>query len=323
ARRVATGRRTRSWESRPDVIAESVARLAGRLSRLAGAGARPSLPGVILERLQPDFVARRASLLRDGVVVVSGTNGKTTTASMMRAALTEAGVEVIGNTTGANLYRGVATSLLEASASARMAVFEVDEGALPGLVPMLQPRLLMLPNVFRDQLDRFGEPERVAALLRHGADLLPAGAKVVANADDPHLWYAVTDLDPIGYGVTIEPGEASLGPDLPNGQAAARATTEGEPEACPRCGAQLTFLRRTIANLGTARCDRCGWRSAQPEYEARIISRGGLDSVVFVFKGRQLKLSMGGVHNVYIASSAISAADAMGVHHWYVVLVYE
>jgi UDP-N-acetylmuramyl tripeptide synthase len=293
-------------------VVETVARLTGSLSRLAGAGAGTSLPGVILEKLDPDFVARRAAELPDGVMVVSGTNGKTTTASMIRAILAEHGSDVIGNTTGANLVRGVATALLESPPSARVAVFEVDEGALPGLVPMVAPRVLVLTNVFRDQLDRFGEPERVATLLGRSATLLPAGATVVANADDPHLWGAVAPVHPVGYGVVAQDG-ASPPADLPSPVAPSRATTEGEPEACPNCGAELTFLRRTIANLGTARCDRCGWTSAEPEFEARILRLGGLDSVEFEIKGEPITLPMGGIHNVYNAAAAIAATAAVGV----------
>ena len=295
------------------MIAEAVARVAGKLSRLAGAGAGSSLPGVILERFAPNFVARRASLLPDGCMVVSGTNGKTTTASMIRAILAESGLAVIGNTTGANLYRGVATSLLEAPRSARMAVFEVDEGALPGLVPMLRPRVLVLTNVFRDQLDRFGEPERVASLLRRAADLLPSDAKVVANADDPHLWHAVADLRPIGYGVMMPTRDPAASPEPGFAGRSARATTEGEPEACPSCGSQLTFSSRTLANLGRARCDHCGWHSAQPDYEARIESGAGLDSLAFEIRGTQVKLPMGGIHNAYNAAAAIAATGAVGV----------
>ena len=296
----------------PHRIAEALARLSGSISRVAGAGAGTSLPGVILEKLDPDFVSRRAAALSDGVIVVSGTNGKTTTASMIRAILAEHGLSVIGNTTGANLVRGVATALLEAPASARIAVFEVDEGALPGLVPSVRPRILVLTNVFRDQLDRFGEPERVATLLGRSAELLPAGASVVANADDPHLWSAVVAVRPIGYGV-VAPNEAPSLQGAPRSVAPARTTTEGEPEACPNCGAELVFLRRTIANLGAARCDRCGWKSAEPEYEARILRRGGLDAVEFEIKGERVALPMGGVHNVYNGAAAVATTSAVGV----------
>ena len=187
----------------------------------------------------------------------------------------------------------------------------MDEGALPGLVPSLRPRVLVLTNVFRDQLDRFGEPERVATLLRHGADLLPPGATVIANADDPHLWWAVSDLEPIGYGVVSAPEEPPR-EDLPPSVAPARATTEGEPETCPNCGSELTFVRRTIANLGAARCAHCGWTSAEPEYRAVILSRAGLDSIDFGIKGQHVRLPLGGVHNVYNAAAAVATATAVG-----------
>src|SRR5207247_7908811 len=127
----------------------------------------------------------------DGIVVVSGTNGKTTTAGMIAAILEAEDEAVVANGSGANLFRGIAATLASTPASARAGVFEVDEGALARLVPALHPRVLVLTNVFRDQLDRFGEPETVAALLGDAVRSMPAGSTVVANADDPLLWDTV------------------------------------------------------------------------------------------------------------------------------------
>jgi UDP-N-acetylmuramyl tripeptide synthase len=279
--------------------AELLARLSGRVSRAAGFGAGSSVPGIVLERLSPGYVRRRARALPGGVVAVSGTNGKTTTASMIRGVLREQGIETVGNETGANLGRGVATALLEASPFARVGVFEIDEAALPAMIPMLAPRVLVLTNVFRDQLDRFGETERVASLLRMAAESLPPGSTIVANADDPLLWHSVAHLHPVGFGLV--PLESA-----PPG-------SEAEPEICPRCGSALTMLYRTIGHLGRARCEECGWASATPSYPARVLADGGMSGIIVDVRGDPITLPVGGSHNAYNAAAAVAATEALSI----------
>ncbi len=191
-------------------------------------------------------------------------------------------------------------SILSATPPAGIGVFEVDEGALPSVVNDLRPRMLVLTNVFRDQLDRFAEPERVARLLREGADRLPRGSRIVANADDPLLWASLEDLWPVGFsvsGVLFSPESGS----------------DAEPETCPLCAGSLRFERRTIANLGSGRCDGCGWRSSSGSYRATLISQAGLEASVLEVCGELLTLPMGGIHNAYNAVAAIAAAAEMGI----------
>jgi len=275
----------------------SAVRGACRLTRIGGG---TSLPGLLVQRLDPGFVARRAMSIDRGTVVVSGTNGKTTTAAMISAVLAANGEEVVTNHSGANLFRGVAAVLARAPTSASAAVFEVDEGALERLVPMLRPKVLVLTNVFRDQLDRFGEPETVARLLREAAEGLPPGTAIVANADDPLLWHSLQHLRPIGFGVR-------------GAGARSAARLEGEPERCPRCEGSLSYARRTIAHLGQARCGRCGWRSREPDHTAVVAGPAGLASMALSIQDRSLRLQLGGIHNAYNAAAAIAAATALDV----------
>jgi lipid II isoglutaminyl synthase (glutamine-hydrolysing) len=283
-----------------DRVARRMARAVGAGIRVTGAGGGTALPGIVLDRLSPGFVGRRIRAFPDGVVVVSGTNGKTTTASMLRSILRSAGIETAGNESGSNLRRGIASALLEAPASARIAVFEVDEAALPGLVPELGPKVLVLTNVFRDQLDRYGETETIAAHLTAAMRALPAGAQVVANADDPLLWHRAREHDGAGFGVEPIPGTSASGADA-------------EPEACPRCGALLEYSGRTIAHLGRVRCPACSWTSVSPEFEARILESRGLAGISLEIRGQKIDLALGGVHNAYNAAAAVAAADALGV----------
>ncbi len=274
------------------------------MSRLVGAGSGSSLPGRIVQSLSPGYLQRRADGLPFGSVVVSGTNGKTTTASMLRAILARRGLVVTGNDTGANLHSGVASALLWAPPHAEVGAFEVDEGALLEIVSLVRPRVLVLTNVFRDQLDRFGEPEHVADLLGRAARALPAGGIVVANADDHGLWRSVEDLGPVGFGVALPAGD----PAWDRGQGG----VEGEPETCWTCGGALEFDHRTFAHLGAARCGRCGWAWTRPPFQGRVVG-GALEWTGFEIADTPVTLGIGGVHNVYNAAAAIAAAAALGI----------
>ncbi len=278
-----------------------MARIAGFLSRRLGLGGGSSIPGVIVDRLDPGFVARRVARLTGGTVAISGTNGKTTTTSMIRAILAAAGNDTVSNETGANMMRGVSTALLNAPTEATVGVFEIDEAWMVKLVPVLKPRVVVLTNVFRDQLDRFGEAESVAKLLARAAVDLPADSKVVVNADDPLLWFALRERDPVGFGVRpLVPVQASHRGDA-------------EPETCPRCGAAVVYEMRTIAHLGRCACVECGWASAAPEFEARVVEGTGLGPMTVEIAGETVELQLGGIYNAYNAAAAIAATAQLGV----------
>jgi lipid II isoglutaminyl synthase (glutamine-hydrolysing) len=278
---------------------------AGSLSRLTRLGAGTSLPGLVIQRLSPGFVRRRARRFGDGITVVSGTNGKTTTAAMLATILGSTGHAVLANESGSNLFRGVATTLVSGPRHARAGVFEVDEGALARLVPSLQPCVLVLTNVLRDQLDRFGEPETVARLLGEAAGALPSGSAVVANADDPLLWHAVEDAKPIGFGVRVSDTVAA---------APAGARMDAEPEVCPTCGGSLVYRRRTLAHLGSVHCHRCAWANPDPPtFLAEVGKPRGLDGMSISIAGIPCALRLGGIHNAYNAAAAVAAASSLGV----------
>src|SRR5215203_4659790 len=169
----------------PLVAGIAAARAAGTLSRLTGAGGGTTLPGKLLSKLDPDAVDRLAARLSHGSVLVSATNGKTTTAAMVAEILSPRH-RLAHNRAGANLLSGVASTLLSAR-EADFGLFEVDEAALPEVIRRVRPRVVALGNLFRDQLDRYGELEHVAARWRRAIRDLEPGAWVVANADDPQV----------------------------------------------------------------------------------------------------------------------------------------
>src|SRR5436305_9499332 len=161
------------------------ARAAGRLSRLAGAGGGTTVPGKLLWRLGPGAVDRLAARLPLGAALVSATNGKTTTSAMAARILAPV-ARLAHNRSGANLVSGVASALL-ASRGAELGLFEVDEAALPEVARRLRPRAVCLGNLFRDQLDRYGELELVAARWRAAVEELPGETALAVNGDDPQL----------------------------------------------------------------------------------------------------------------------------------------
>src|SRR5689334_18301181 len=169
----------------PLTLEIALARAAARLSRVAGKGGGTTLPGKLLWKLDPGAVDRLAARLPQGSALISATNGKTTTAAMV-ARILEPSVRLAHNSSGANLVSGVASTLL-ASRDAQLGLFEVDEAALPEVASRLHPRAVLLGNLFRDQLDRYGELELVAQRWREMVRELPPGAALVVNGDDPQV----------------------------------------------------------------------------------------------------------------------------------------
>src|SRR3990172_9313943 len=163
------------------IAAIAAAKGAAALSRGLRRGGGTALPGLVAERIDPAIVTEMAGRLGQGSVIVTGTNGKTTTARLLRNMLEAAGLRPVANRAGSNLMRGIAAALVEsarvtgefAAARRRLGVFEVDEATLPEAAAALRPRGVAFTNLFRDQLDRYGEVEHVAALWREAVQALP------------------------------------------------------------------------------------------------------------------------------------------------------
>src|SRR4051795_8448135 len=163
----------------------AAARGVAALSRLVGAGAGMTVPGKLLSKLDPGAIDRLAARLPAGIAAISATNGKTTTAAMA-AEILRPRFRLAHNHSGANLVSGVASTLL-AARDAELGLLEVDEAALPEVLRRVRPRDVCLGNLFRDQLDRYGELELVADRWRDAVAALPGGTTIVQNADDPQV----------------------------------------------------------------------------------------------------------------------------------------
>ena len=287
----------------PLALEIGLARVAAGLSRLAGTGGGTTLPGKLLWKLDPGAVDRLAARLPEGSALVSATNGKTTTAAMA-ARILEPSVRLAHNRAGANLVSGVASALL-AARDAELGLFEVDEAALPEVATRVSPRAVSLGNLFRDQLDRYGELELVAGRWREMARGLPAEALLVANGDDPQL----------GEIATERPGSVVFGLDDPR-HASPELQHAADSKWCVRCGTPYVYAAAYIGHLGDYRCPACGHARPPLDVVAREIDLNGLESVSFRLVtpegSTRVELQVPGLYNVYNALAAASLARGLG-----------
>jgi UDP-N-acetylmuramyl tripeptide synthase len=285
-----------------------IARTAGALSRTSGRGGGTSLPGKVLLKLQDDAIARMSSGLKMGAVVISATNGKTTTASILASILNRAGIESVHNHAGANMAGGIATALLDATKGGKLngdlGLFEVDEAWTAQIVEQTQPSVVLLANLFRDQLDRYGELETLADHWQQMIAKLPPETKVVLNADDP-LLAGLGDGRPNTIYFGLE--DQTYAEPVPRHAA--------DSKFCRRCGAPLTYSAVQLGHLGIYTCPNCDFTRPKPDIAATRIEMHGMDgSVVDITtpKGTiNTELPIPGLYNVYNAVAAAAAAYAL------------
>jgi UDP-N-acetylmuramyl tripeptide synthase len=280
------------------------ARAVGGLSRLTRSGGGTTIPGKLLWKLDPDAVDRLAARLPQGSVLISATNGKTTTAAMV--------AEILGgerrlahNRAGANLVSGVASALLDAR-DAELGLFEVDEAALPEVARRVRPRALCLVNLFRDQLDRYGELELVAERWRESVRALDASTTLVVNGDDPQLGALASERShSVVFGLD-DPRHAR-----PGLQHAA------DSKYCIRCGTPYEFAAAYVGHLGDYRCPACGHARPALDIAARDLELEGLEGVAFDLTTpqgtRRIELRLPGLYNVYNATAAAALTQALDI----------
>jgi lipid II isoglutaminyl synthase (glutamine-hydrolysing) len=278
----------------------AAARAVAALSRRVGAGAGMTVPGKLLSKLDPGAIDRLAGRLPAGSAVVSATNGKTTT-SAMAAEILRPRFRLAHNRSGANLVSGVASTLLSAG-DAELGLLEVDEGALPEVLRRVRPRAVLLGNLFRDQLDRYGELELIAERWRRAVAELPPTTAVVLNADDPQVG-------------SLREDAVHFGLDDP---AVARPALQhaADSKYCIRCGTPYVYAAVYVGHLGDYRCPNCGHARPALQVSARSIELEGLERAAFDLvtpEGtRRVELALPGLYNVYNALGAATLARALG-----------
>ncbi|MEI7759232.1 MAG: MurT ligase domain-containing protein [Thermoleophilia bacterium] len=283
-------------------VEASAARLVGRVSRAAGRGGGTTLPGKLLWKIDPTAIDALASRLPSGVALISATNGKTTTSAML-AGILGSRYRLAWNNSGANLASGIASALLSAPA-ADLGLLEVDEFALPEVMRRVRPRVVALGNLFRDQLDRYGELEHIADRWRASLVTLSPTSTVVVNADDP----LVADLAD-GRACTLRYGVDDPSIARPGLQHAA------DSKYCVRCGSPYTYAAAYIGHLGDYRCPACGHARPALDIAARSINLHALDATDFDLVTpagtARVRLPLPGLYNVYNALAATATALAL------------
>jgi lipid II isoglutaminyl synthase (glutamine-hydrolysing) len=276
------------------------ARATGAVTRLAGRGGT-SLPGKVLMRAEPHAIARLAARLPQGSVVISATNGKTTTAAMAASILGRTGTKLVHNRAGANMAGGVATAL--ASGRGDMGLFEVDEFWLGPVVDEVEPRAVLLSNLFRDQLDRYGELEIIAD--RWAAIVARTQTALVLNADDPLVADLGRDREALYFGVQ---DDALALPELQHAS---------DSKHCRRCGHAYEYEAAYLAHLGRYACPNCGARRPDPQVYASAVELRGIRSAAFTLTApegeRRIELPLPGLYNVYNALGAAALCLRLGI----------
>jgi len=297
------------------VAAVCAGKAAGRISRMLGRGGGTAIAGLVAERIDPRIVTHLGSQAGHGALVVTGTNGKTTTSLMLNRIATRAGLRPLHNRSGSNLMRGVAAMLVDAAspsaiipgAAGRLAVLEVDEATLPAIVTAAAPRAAVVTNLFRDQLDRYGEVDTVAEAWQRALAAAPPAMSVVLNADDP----AVARLGRSAPGRVVYYGieDRSAGHDA--------VEHASDFRTCLDCGATLEYDVTFYGHIGHWRCPACG--NARPAPDVRITAlRADGDGMRLTIEapGRaaiRIRLPLDGLYNACNALAAAAGALTIGL----------
>ena len=285
----------------------------GAMSRFSRRGGGTTLPGDVARAIDPDVLRKLSKDLKSGSLVITGTNGKTTTARLISWLLEGAGLRVVSNRAGANLIFGATAAALESAGAdgrlhAEWGVFEIDEASLPRAIDEIQPKVAIVLNLFRDQLDRYGELESIAKKIESALSHLPDGSTALLNADDPRVAEIGLSLPspPLWFG--LDDTSVAMR-ELPH---AADART------CPRCGTSLIFEAVYVGHDGVYRCPNGDFARPAPEITATHIQLDGFDGVVMTVAGQRLELPLGGLYNCYNVLAAYTTAVTIGLKPEYI-----
>ena len=293
-------------------LALAAGKAAGTASKVLRAGGGTSFPGTVASRIDPRILQKVAAASDAQMVVVTGSNGKTTTCRMLAALAQAGGLTLTQNRSGSNLLQGVISAAvrgtdLRGRMDAQLLLLEVDEGTVRLLTPQVQPDTFLITNIFRDQLDRFGELYSMARGLERVIEALPATATVILNGDDP----LVASLAPAAPARRLYFGirDDTAGAQVPEHAA--------DTIRCVRCQHPLTYRAAFLSHLGDYQCPECG--SARPELDIAVTAIrpspvSGSELTVETPGGTfSLRMPLAGLHNAYNTAAALACSTALAL----------
>lgn len=289
-----------------------LAKVAAAAIQMLGKGGGTSAPGLVAERIDPAMLSKLTSRLAHGSIVIAGTNGKTTTSRMVADVFTANGMEVVHNRSGSNLVRGVVSAFVARASitgnpGGDVAVIETDEAAFPDIVRLVRPRVILLNNLFRDQLDRYGELDAVARMWKAALAGVDSSTTVLFNADDPGLAEIVRDIPAmtVPFGLSEQRHVLS---ELPHA---------ADAGVCRHCGAALEYRALYVSHLGDWFCPECGHSRPQLEVAGYGIELNGVESVQMRIdldgEPAEFEIGVPGLYNAYNLVAAVAAARAFDV----------
>lgn len=272
---------------------------AGKLSKLAGNNGS-TLPGVVALKIDPNILIKLSGQI-EHFIFITGTNGKTTTSNLLAHLLRSSGLKILNNSEGSNMISGIAACLINhASIFGKLkydyAVLEIDEANLPAILKLVTPRMVIITNFFRDQLDRYGEIDMLIKDIENA--IHPFDMKLILNADDPFVSrLSSLNKDNVFFGLDKQAyhfGDYGM----------------SESKYCPTCGKEMHYDHIHYSQLGHFQCS-CGFERPTPHYEINRVQNSPL---TFSLKNEIYQLlHMSGVYNVYNALAAIACAAEIGV----------
>ena len=272
-----------------------------RLIRLTNAGEGTSFIGSLVLKLDPSFIKKASDLILGAKIAVTGTNGKTTTSGIIFHILENNGRNVIANSKGANMLTGVANAFalsLNLSKKYENCVIESDEAYLAKIQKSLNTQYLLVTNLFRDQLDRYGELEFTKQKIQEGIDV-NSDVQLVLNADDPLVSSLKSSKSTIYYGVN----------SVVDNTGAPSTSSPDEIFNCP-CGNRLNYAKKFYAQQGHYSCS-CGYSRPRPQFEADIVLEK--DFSVIKLGEEEFRVPLVGLFNAYNALGAIALLKTIGV----------
>jgi lipid II isoglutaminyl synthase (glutamine-hydrolysing) len=254
-------------------------------------GAASVMPGAIARKMEPRLLQLLSQQVKHGVILIAGTNGKTTTSLLLKEILERKGFRVAHNSTGANLENGLVTALMESAnvfggLDVDYAILEVDENIVPKVLAPIQPQAILALNLFRDQLDRYGEVDSISKRWTTAISTNSPNTTVIPNADDPTLSYLGQQLSQKVVYFGLNEPEKYLA-EIPHAV---------DSIYCPKCGHSLDYEGVYLSHLGEFCCPKCGFKRSKPD----------LDS-------SQWSQILVGLYNKYNTLAAATAAKVLGV----------